>query len=402
MTITVEKKAEPATPLSGYLTEWYDSTDLIMRAKDDAGRIYSMIDSGWRAKNYLLNGGFDFAQRQTPSTLTTYSSTTARVLTADRWGITNGAASTQYARVDDSAAPLTNASARYHGRFLKITGSGKVCISQVLETVEAMSLRGKTIRLTAKIAHITGAHSWHLALIQLTSAGTADALPATFISAFNGTGVEPTWGTNLASIAPASAGVGGTLTGISVKQLTTTTFAQLSGTFLVPTNCKNLVFVLYSDDSLAVNDDFLLTEGAIYDTRDDVAAWTPRPYSQELALCQRYYAKTFLVDTGPVQNPGVNTGEVKYIAGIAGSGTAGGERGGSWRFPAAMRATPTITTFNPAAANAQVRDETAAADCSATTVVGTTADQTAWTATGNAATVVGGLLGLHVTADAEL
>jgi hypothetical protein len=68
-----------------------------------------------------------------------------------------------------------------------------------------------------------------------------------------------------------------------------------------------------------------------------------------------------------------------------------------------MFKTPTtVTTYNPAAANAQVRDETNTVDCSATTVVGSNDRQTAITCTGNAATVAEGLLGVHISADAEI
>lgn len=61
-----------------------------------------------------------------------------------------------------------------------------------------------------------------------------------------------------------------------------------------------------------------------------------------------------------------------------------------------------MTAYNPAAANAQVRDETAGADCTAQAFAGTNDSSTAVTCTGNAATVAEGLLGVHITADAEL
>jgi hypothetical protein len=61
-----------------------------------------------------------------------------------------------------------------------------------------------------------------------------------------------------------------------------------------------------------------------------------------------------------------------------------------------------MTILNPSVANGQVRDETAAADCSATATVNIGAKGFNVTATGNAATVVGGLLGFHWVADARL
>ena len=68
-----------------------------------------------------------------------------------------------------------------------------------------------------------------------------------------------------------------------------------------------------------------------------------------------------------------------------------------------MHTTPgTVTLYNPAASNAQVRDETAAADCSASTSAGLTAEAGYITATGNAGTAVGGLLGVHLAVDAGI
>jgi hypothetical protein len=60
-----------------------------------------------------------------------------------------------------------------------------------------------------------------------------------------------------------------------------------------------------------------------------------------------------------------------------------------------------MTTFNPSAANAQVRDVTGAVDCSATATT-PTANGLTFSATGNAATAVGNALAIHLTAEAEL
>jgi hypothetical protein len=53
-------------------------------------------------------------------------------------------------------------------------------------------------------------------------------------------------------------------------------------------------------------------------------------------------------------------------------------------------------------ANAQARDETHSADCSSTTAAGVSTDGFYVTATGNASTTVGSILGLHYLADADL
>jgi hypothetical protein len=67
-----------------------------------------------------------------------------------------------------------------------------------------------------------------------------------------------------------------------------------------------------------------------------------------------------------------------------------------------MRKTPTVTLYNPAAANAQVRDETAAGDLTASATANVNRKGFNVAATGNAGTAIAGMLGIHWTADAEL
>jgi len=73
-----------------------------------------------------------------------------------------------------------------------------------------------------------------------------------------------------------------------------------------------------------------------------------RPFGTELALCQRYFCKTFSTGTAPAQNTGY-TGALGAIAINAGASTA---LWAHFQFPSEMRAVPTITTFSPTAANA--------------------------------------------------
>jgi hypothetical protein len=122
-----------------------------------------------------------------------------------------------------------------------------------------------------------------------------------------------------------------------------------------------------------------------------------RPIGTELALCQRYYWKTFPAVTAPAQN-----------AGVAGSYVFGQLVSGAINchypvvpFPVEMRANPTLTLFNPSAANAQVRNIAAGADYSSTTISAST-----WgfliAATGPAGGTAGQASVIHVTASAEL
>lgn len=399
MSYRMVQGAAPATPVSGK-SEIYVGTDRRVRAINDLGVTDTLSQWDWK-ENILVNGGFDLAQRQVPATLTTYSSVGGRVQLCDHWFGTNENASIQYARVDTAAAPEVGLGARCYGKILKLTAGGKFAIGQVVEASNVCPLRGRVVRFQAKMKYGVNAMTVRLGLLQLAAAGTVDTVPSSgsaFFTAFGAVGVDPTLGTALAYIAPTTAD-GGTISGNAMTCVLSNQWVRYSATFLVPTDCKNLIPLIWTNGQPATNDTLLISEVALFDGQE-IMDWTPRPLQQEIALCQRRYCKTFAIDTAPAQNVGVNTGEHKFIAGIV---AAGSERSHPWQFPVRMRATPgTVTAYNPAAANAQVRDETAAGDCSAQAFAGTTDAQTAVTCTGNASTVVGGLLGVHITADAEM
>ena len=95
-----------------------------------------------------------------------------------------------------------------------------------------------------------------------------------------------------------------------------------------------------------------------------------RPYGTELALCQRYYCKSFDQATAPAQNAGL-LGAIYFGQPVAASttGTITGVR-----FPVSMRTAPsTITIYNPSAANGQIR-AISGSDWSSTTIASATGE----------------------------
>jgi len=130
---------------------------------------------------------------------------------------------------------------------------------------------------------------------------------------------------------------------------------------------------------------------------DDPTIPAPKTQAQTILDCNRYYWKTFNPGIVPAQNIGTQTGEFIYTSGKA----TGTNQSPSIFFPVPMRATPNITLYNPAAANANVRDETLGGDCSVPGNEQLTRVSTNVFCTGNAGTTVGNLLGVHITADAR-
>jgi hypothetical protein len=73
-----------------------------------------------------------------------------------------------------------------------------------------------------------------------------------------------------------------------------------------------------------------------------------RSFGEELALCQRYFCKTFQYEQAPAQNP---TNKLNAISGPAASNSAY-DNILQWWMTVKLRAAPTVTTFNPYASNA--------------------------------------------------
>lgn len=372
-------------------TNWYQNVT------DNWTTIENAITSSVGGPNLSLNGGFAFAQRQTPGSATTYSNTSGRSYSADRWGITNENASVQYIRTDTIASAETGLAGRYYGKFSKITNTGKVIVSQVVEAADLGPVRGKTVTLRLKLK-TANSITVRVGLLQLTSSGTADTIPATFVSAFGSNGTDPTWGTNLSAITPSTAGDSATISGNFLSCSCTSSWATFSGTFSVPSSSKNLVLVVFGNNQLGTTDTISLADVDLYEgstTRE----WAPRPYQQELDLCQRFYVKSFAVDTAPAQNIGTGTSElrIRFQGTLASSVSFGID----YRFPVVMRVAPTGTTYNPSAASAEARNETAGVNGTSTAVACTTT--TAWvTFTIGSSPSRGDVMGVHASFDAEL
>lgn len=117
-------------------------------------------------------------------------------------------------------------------------------------------------------------------------------------------------------------------------------------------------------------------------------------FGDELNRCRRYYWKTFPYDVTPAQNAG-NTGAImtRYPGGSDAVVS-------HIRFPVQMRRVPTITTYNPDAANNNWREYGANSD-RANTVVGNTSQDSVTMRPANGITADVNDAAIHVTADAE-
>lgn len=223
--------------------------------------------------NYLINGGFDFAQRQIPGTLTTIAD---NKYSADRWRVTRENADVQYIRVD--ATGETGLTSRYYGQFKKITNAGKIHIVQIVEGINSVPLRGKTVIFQAKMK-ASSAKTIRMAVLELQNAGTIDTIPATLVTAFGANGVDPTLGANVAVITAAQ------------SKNVTSAWGSFSLSVTVPSNSKNLLCAIWTDSQYSANDTLSIAEAGLF-TEITMQLWTPRIVAEELRMCKRYCERT--------------------------------------------------------------------------------------------------------------
>lgn len=394
--ITLAKVAEPSTPATNDSALFVDTSTRRFSQKDDNG-VVTVFSGRDLDKNILINGGFDFIQRCAAAlTNITSPSTTNRVYSADRWGFTVGNATTpQFQQVDTSGSPETNITTRYYARFKQLTNAAKVALTQVVLSRDSLPTIGRVVRFQCKMKYSVGSNrDMRLGLISNT--GTVDAPTAGWISAFNANGTDPTLGASLSYLTPLTP-ENGTISGSAVTCPITTSWVRFGATFIVPTTCKNLMPVIFSNNTFAANDDLLITECGLFDGAE-IQDWIPFPSSLELVRCQHFYSKTFALGTVPAAS--VLPGCVRWGAGVAGAVAAAW---GGWRFPERMNKAPTVTLFNPAAAGAQVRQLSATAgDCTSSSATSITDTCCEFTTTPGASAVIGSVLGVNATAEAEL
>lgn len=126
-----------------------------------------------------------------------------------------------------------------------------------------------------------------------------------------------------------------------------------------------------------------------------VQAYKPADIQKELAKAQRYYEKTFNQGVVVQQNIGSLTGAL--ASDFAYANAAGVI--GVWHYAVAKRAAPTVTTYNPAAANANWRRSDNGADTNQST--GTSAQRYV-VIQGDTSTSIGFNYFIHASANARL
>jgi hypothetical protein len=323
-----------------------------------------------RTRNYFINPDFRFWQRNTTANLTTSIS----YLAPDRWAFKVGTATGTPTIAQQLFAPGQTDVPDEPSYFLRATGGSLPTPLEGHHRVESVrTLEAKKVWLSFWAKKNVGAP------------GTIQINSINIIQNF-GTGGSPS--------TPIQTQV------VSGPIALNTTWTQHSFSFTVPSILGETIGTT-TDGYLDFFFSFQIDNGGEIDMAHfqvhespygGVVPWEARTRGQELALCQRYYFKTFNQPVVPAQS-----------AGLLGALVVNGVSGGTsfdLAFPVIMRICPILTYYNPSAANNNARN---ISDSTDTAISGhDVCDRGGRIYTVTDATDAGDTLLIHVTADAEL
>ena len=280
-------------------------------------------------RNRIINGSFAIGQRGT-----TFASSANNddAYTLDRWYILSDGNDAIDVTRETSVVP---ANQKYAIALDVETANKKFGIAQIIESDNCVGLTGGTVTLSfkAKVSATTKLDNVKAAVVAWS--GTADTVTSDIISAWGAEGTNPTL--------IANATYENTPANLSV----TTSYATYSLTANIDTaSTTNIIVFIWSDVTDTTAGDFLYVTDVQLEPGTVATPFERRSYGQELALCQRYYSKSFAASlAGPVAgNYDGNMGWGQSVEAAATSVSA--------RFPVEMRAAPTVTIYSPTSATA--------------------------------------------------
>jgi hypothetical protein len=335
----------------------------------------SVVSLAGSERNLLLNGAFNIWQRGASINNTA----AATNYTADRWATTRPTATT--VTVAQTASSLIGIPfcARI-SRAAADTTTDTIYLAQALETNDCIRLQNQYVTLSFWARAGSGFSG-----SVISGTGTFGA----FIT--SGTGVDQ--GPFTVFVGAASV-----LSKVVVPN-TTWTYYEVTGK--IPNNSNQIkVFFQWTPTATAGANNYMDITGVQLEIGQQATPFESLEFGRELERCCRYYHKSFTYSLTPAQNTASNLGVHAYPCTVAGAAT---NYSPSIYLPVTMRRAPTITYYNPQAANAFVFNFTRGTSATATANAGTTGLRAFNTScTGVLGWAVGDLLGFHWQADAEL
>lgn len=286
----------------------------------DTSTVANKIFSG--VKNRIINGDFRIWQRNQ-----TFTNITSGAYNADRFKSTWDAVGSQrtVSRQAFAAGELEGPGlySPYYLRVQQTTAGSGGTFNALLQFVEDVrSLSGQVVTLSFYARFITGTNTLIGDLRQYFGTGGTPSSPVVVPFSFGNIGTN--WSKCSVTVQ---------LPSLSGKALGTNNDHYLQLTLALPVN------QIFTADIAYVQ----LEVGSI------ATPFETRSLASEIALCQRYYEKSYELDNVP----GATVNDYYGALDATGGRGTSGSRGGSYLFKVTKRAVPTVTFWNPAVAGTQ-------------------------------------------------
>jgi hypothetical protein len=236
-------------------------------------------------ENVIINGGFDFFQRNTNGSSWTPLSSADDTYCFDRWIALTQSSTVLTSRI----APVTGTAAP-PGPFcglMQQSAAQRIGLLQIVEGVNSFPLRGQSITLQAAAMSAANATPFNLHFAILEWTGVADTVTSDVVRDWASTTYTPNNFFLSSGIIVASAGLVSLTSGVRNSITLTTTISS---------SCNNLIVFFWTDTTQ------IGTKLYLFDVdchTGGTRVWSQRPIAQELVLCQRYYEKSYLIDIKP-------------------------------------------------------------------------------------------------------
>ena len=257
------------------------------------------------SRNRIINGSLDFWQRGTSTTAT------GNTYLADRWASAFATGGT----VSQETSSLPTGS-RYAWKFVASASNSFMQMGQAIEYANCLDLQNTTVSISFMARAVnTNAGSTALTVRTRTIAGVDGACLFAGSNADSSVTLTTTW------------------TRYTFTRTLPATFGSLS-----------LEFSLGSH----VSGDGIMLSQIQLEPGSTATLFERRSYGQELALCQRYFQKSY--DQTTVPGTGTTTGMISHLCGT--NGTAAFYN--TVQFGVLMRSAPSITTYDTAGTSGKV------------------------------------------------
>jgi len=316
------------------------------------------------------NGSFDVWQRGAGGSASITLTGAATVYTSDGWYLVSNANQTLAAT---QQAALVSGS-RSSGRFQRNSGStgvGIITLGFPLDIDECQSMQGKLNAL-----------SW----VMSTGANWSPTVVVANVFTGTGTPVKQVNGTYAGQATPIS-----TTIAIGANSSATIT---ISGSRIGSSIQQAEVQFSWTPSGTAGAADYIQFDDVQFEPNPVSSPYDQIPFLVELTLSRRHYQKTFAYSVAPAQAAGT-LAAMEAIVPVANSAV-----GVIWAF-GPMRATPVITTYNPASASSAWQNMTGAATVAVTVDANTLSSERAFFSSATVA-AASSLLAIHAQADAGI